>query len=345
MRLARPFAAVVLLSAAGCGLNPQPEPPTTDTELSGAGGAAGGGGAGEGGGRAGAGVGGAAGSAGAPGVGGGHAGAGGASTAGAALPDSPTPYCTGEDGGEVTCPAAGSKTGEDGAFQGQISTFVDEGDRLRDTLTQLSWQKTPLGPLSPADATSATCPAGARAPSLLELLTLADFGRADGQLPPFGVGGSHFATVAAGTAALALPAGGSTHAPAGLGVLRCVSGPAFVVTFAVDAGGETVTSSLGLRFERQSAGAQVSWKAALDACAAKGGGARLPTVKELFTLVDDASSPTADAAFVAPSAGGQEFWSSTADPTGARAFVVSFASRDLKSEPREAPHQVRCVVP
>lgn len=338
MRLGTSLVLASLLGALGCGLNPQPEPPA-EMKSTGAGGHP----APPTGGRAGAN---AAGHGGAV-SGGGAAGSngGGAAQAGAALPDSPTPYCTGEDGTEAPCPPSGSKTGEDGAFQGAVSTFVDEGDRLRDTLTQLVWQKTPVGPLSAADAATAPCPTGARVPTLLELLTLADFGRADGQLPPFGAVSPHFATTPKGTASLALPSGGSTHTPTAAGVVRCVSGPPFTVSFAADPGATAATSTLGLRFERGVADAELSWSAALDACHAKGQGARLPTVKELFTLVDDAAYPSASAAFDAPSTGGLAFWSSTADPTGPRAFVVSFGTGDLVSEPQGALHQVRCVVP
>lgn len=356
MRLGSSLVVMLLLGAIGCGLNPQPEPPSEANDSGASGGGAAAGAPGAGGGPAGGGPSGAAGasmsggssaagSGGSAAGSGGSAGGGGAAQQGAALPDSPTPYCTGDNGEAAPCPPSGSKTGEDGAFQGPVSSFVDEGDRLRDTLTQLAWQKSAIGPISALDVATTACPTGSRTPTLLELLTLADFGRADGKLPPFGDGGTHFASTPKGTAALALPAGGSVHAPQGIGVLRCVSGPAFVVGFAVDPGGATVTSTLGLKFERADAGVELSWTAALDACHAKGGGARLPTVKELYTQVDDAAYPTASPAFSAPSAGGLAFWSSTADPTGPRAFVVSFDSGDLSSEPQETLHQVRCVVP
>ncbi len=348
MRLGTSLALASLLGALGCGLNPQPEPPSEEL-VDGAAGKFGGGGqpGAPAGGSTSAGRGGATSSGGGGASwGGGAGGAGGAVGAGgAALPDSPTPYCTGEDGTGTACAPSGAKTGEDGAFQGPVSTFVDEGDRLRDTLTQLEWQKLAVGPLPVADAPAVVCPVGARAPSLLEVLTLADFGRADGMLPPFGVVAPHFGVTPGGFASLALPSGASTHTPMASGVVRCVSGPSFKVSFVVDPGGATVTSSLGLRFERGDAGAELSWAAALDACHAKGVGARLPTVKELFTLVDDVAYPGASAAFDAPVAGGPSFWSSTADPTGPRAFVVSFATGDLLSDAQAALHHVRCVVP
>ena len=356
------------LVVGACALNPHPEPPE---EMGDPAATSGGGGGGQGkggsdanaGGAAGAPVnaGGASGVAGFPGAGTGGAsmgtggatgtggansgGGGGSSPGGAALPDSPTPYCTNESGESGPCAAAGAKSGEDGAFQGPISSFVDEGASLRDTLTQLSWQKQAAGPMPATDVPTTTCPAGFRAPSLIELLTLADFGRADGQFPPFGAGAQHFAQGPLGVAQLSLPGGPTSHAPTAPGLLRCVSGAAFVVGFTVDTGGATVSSNLGLRFEQGADPTPASWSAALELCHAKGGGARLPTVKELFTLVDEAQTPRLNTAFSSPEATGGTYWSSSADATGPRAYAVTFETGDVVSDTPDVLHLVRCIVP
>jgi Protein of unknown function (DUF1566) len=90
-----------------------------------------------------------------------------------------------------------------------------------------------------------------------------------------------------------------------------------------------------------------TWAHAKSYCASLGGGYRLPTVKELLTIVDfSRSNPaidTSDDAF--PSTPAEAFWTATplaaSEPTNA--WFISFADGYAGNANMSQPNRVRCV--
>ena len=120
--------------------------------------------------------------------------------------------------------------------------------------------------------------------------------------------------------------------------------------YTVDADGLTVyDTQTGLTWQRDASSGQQTWAQAQTTCAALiatlGDAYRLPTIKELQTLVDYSAttSPVLDpSAF--PDMPGTSFWSSTPFAgTTDSAWMLEFGSGIPYSPLKTTPNYVRCV--
>ena len=248
-----------------------------------------------------------------------------------------------------------------------------------DRLTGLMWQRSPAASTATQAASAMTCKnlklggfTDWRLPTLIELVSIVDFTATSPAVDAatftgmssnlywtstplvnhpsnawyvnFGPGNSDFLDVTASN------------------LSRCVrtsmnmAGACFAAgaRFAVDAGLVT-DASTGLVWQQAVPAAPVTWPAAKAACAAAGAGFRLPSLKELQTLVDYAMSYPGDAgapgaaidpvAFPGTPPGG--FWtSSPVSGSTAVAWIVKFDNGDTASNSVTAmtdTKYVRCV--
>ena len=118
--------------------------------------------------------------------------------------------------------------------------------------------------------------------------------------------------------------------------------------FAVQEGGKTVLDRLsGLRWQQGFSASPMDWAAAKTWCSANtpalpGSGWRLPTVRELDTVVDrQTQQPASDAVFGAPPS--EYFWTSTPWVGGGSAWVVGFGYGSSNSLDTSNTYRVRCV--
>jgi len=107
----------------------------------------------------------------------------------------------------------------------------------------------------------------------------------------------------------------------------------------------------GLTWQQIAPSTTYTWSAAMSYCAALGASWRLPAIKELQTLIDDAraTSPAIDPAF-APTPTDAGFWSSTPVPAMAAAgssataaCYVGFDIGETGGASASTPLYVRCV--
>jgi hypothetical protein len=113
--------------------------------------------------------------------------------------------------------------------------------------------------------------------------------------------------------------------------------------YIVDQAADTVTDTrTGLVWQRSDPGTLYTWEGATARCA--GLGLRLPTRKELLTLVDPThSSPSIDVSAFAD-ASADIFWSSsTKVGTVGSAWYVSFYNGFSSSNPTNYRYRARCV--
>lgn len=143
----------------------------------------------------------------------------------------------------------------------------------------------------------------------------------------------------------------AANASAGASV-RCVRGGAPILTlerYTLDQAEKTVSDNwTGLIWRQEQAPGTFDWQAATSACRTLGARWRLPTVRELLTLVDPTKLTLAIDPVAFPSTPDEPFWTSVPD-SGGRAWVVDFGrlvpigagvpqTRDTSSQSR-----VRCV--
>jgi hypothetical protein len=301
----------------------------------------------------GAGVGGAAGGAGgAAGVAGAAASAGVAGACGtvpdggSAWPDSATAFCS--DGqAVVACPGGGPNAGQDGSYQTHPPGYAltgSSGEVAQDLVTGLEWTRDYYGyqtfdEAKSACAADATDGGGWRLPTRLELASIVDWGRTAPALDDaiFYIDTSDRPYWTATEDVLFAANAWSIDFTNGLiGAvsknlpldLRCVRGT-IAGGLRVSAACESVADErTGLVWMRAH-GSPASWLDAIAACeAATADGAddwRLPSVKELVTIVDDTRRNPAVDPNAFPGTPSDLFWASTpsvADPS--RAWTVTF---------------------
>lgn len=231
-------------------------------------------------------------------------------------PDSKTKFCTGACG-----------PGEDGSSQIHVPVYTTNGNEVTDPITGLVWQKN-YGAARQWTEAVPYCDGlgiGWRVPSRVEVVSLLDHGAAYALPAEFDMPGDNPNLWTSTTTAKVDDAwvinvqngdAGTWHKTTDFPV-RCVKGPALTAApFTSDSSCGVVSSvSTGLMWERSPADAKHSWSAALDHCATLAVAGlddwRVPTAKELATIVDDttqfpAVSPTAFAG-THP----EPYWSST----------------------------------
>lgn len=281
----------------------------------------------------------------------GQAGAAACPASSAKWPDS-TPHCS--DGAEPPCPHAT----EDGNITGAIPSYSpgSGGSTLIDSLTGLEWEQDASQQGTLWSGASAHC-AGLgndwRMPTLLELISIVDYGRAPVMPAEFSQGFGFFWTSSVHPTgnhwgvnfAEGVVGGWGDNVPGTLNV-RCVRGPALTAT-PVAIGEVVCDAASGLEWQRE-AGGSTDWAGALAMCEARGSAWRLPSAKELLTLYLPETSEHLPAAFPAAERT-DTYWSSTpvkedaqrawAVDYGATLLVEAGAGQALKTE----SFSVRCV--
>ncbi|MBL0170348.1 MAG: DUF1566 domain-containing protein [Gemmatimonadaceae bacterium] len=280
-------------------------------------------------------------------------------------PDSGTRFCT-DLLASVTCPAG--VVGQDGFYAINVPNYVVVGGRVQDPITGLVWERSP----SIANFTQAAAITycddlvldGAtdwRVPSLLELLSIADFGStgpaftssAFPGIPP----NSYFWTTTDRAGNPAQAYGMNTNYavtnyvtksdPSGH-IVRCVRGTPFSGVLTV-AGGSVTDSRTNLVWQSGTAPTDLSWQDALTYCEALSLDGRtdwrLPSGKELTSIIDPTqTSPTISPLFASRPA--TRFWSSSVLANFPNnAYAIGFAtgvSADIGTVFSEL-RSVRCV--
>jgi hypothetical protein len=242
-------------------------------------------------------------------------------------------------------------------------------DVVHDKVTGLSWQRStfPSGyTWSDANAACANLTLGGqtgwRLPRLLELVSLVDFTRADPAIDPDAFPGTLSAEFWAVETDLAIPGLGwyvyflNGGAYGGNDVsdvqqVRCVrttespartAGPCHELK-----DGTVLDTRTMLTWQQTMAAGSYTWSDAQGYCAAlalNGAGWRLPSVKELMTLVDLSRVDPATDVATFPDTTSDYFWSSSsvAGSDGA-AWGVSFNKGSSGAAPEDFPSRVRCV--
>ncbi len=282
------------------------------------------------------------------------------------MPDSHPLFCT--DGARVVspCPAQGEPGfGQDSNYLVHPLDYSAVDGVVEDRVTGLLWQQE-----APAESfdwweARAYC-AGLelgghddwRLPSRVELVSLIDFGRLDPVIDPDAFPGtpSDFFWTASPVPFLGFAYGVRfelgfiyDHDPNGSGRVRCVRGAyqPLPARFSTDA--ETVLDlATQLRWQRRHLDTPLSWLEALSFCEnlnfAGRTDWRLPTLKELQTLVDERRLQPSIDIFAFPDTPAEWFWSATPiashpDQAWATSYTDGYASIHAGAE----LHRVRCV--
>jgi hypothetical protein len=237
-----------------------------------------------------------------------------------------------------------------------------------DRLTQLTWQRAHHPDLLDWQAAIDHCAcltlAGHddwRLPSRIELVSLADYSRANPAIDPVAFPGTPDEWFWSSsprpdsdppTAFYVAYFDGNTH-HAALDVpyrVRCVRGgtatPAARPAYALTA--DTVTDPhTGLTWQRRTDPTDRTFAEAASHCAAlplAGGGWRLPDMKELQTLIDETRSDPAIDQAAFPETPGEGFWAGhRLVETAGFAWFVSFSGGIAYNSPEDHPYRVRCV--
>jgi hypothetical protein len=247
-------------------------------------------------------------------------------------PDSFTGRCASPSAFIPCPPSEGAFFGQDGTYRINVPSYATTVSTATDSITSLMWQLKPAGGgKSQADAV-AYCDelslAGHddwRLPTRLEYVTLLDEGLPNGFAVPPAIPndstGTHWTQSASATSESTFfivddEHGLLTVASAGTFLARCVRGPALTGTLAVGAD-STVDSMTSLEWQTtELVDTAVSWSDALEYCEglehADKSDWRLPSIKELVTLIDEtaAVAPVVDTTAFG-NASATRFWSST----------------------------------
>jgi len=290
-------------------------------------------------------------------------------------PDSATVQCADEDVLLDTCPQEGEwGYGQDGSYVENVPSYETTDDTVVDSVTTIMWQRESyfddsLEPLSQwrareyCDDLSLAGFNDWRLPTILELVTIADYGRSypamDAEAFPDPVPRIHWSTTEGywsyylkfgpGVVTAGDPYGGWF-------AVRCVRGCAITTNFSVSPDGLTVhDDGMGLQWQRE-AGAWESRRTFADAIEfceqlelAGHTDWRLPSIKELLTIVDYTvmTGPKIDLAAFVQHDGALHLWSSS--PYAYKynefqhAWYVDFAAGKCDTTSSFFENGVRCV--
>ena len=120
---------------------------------------------------------------------------------------------------------------------------------------------------------------------------------------------------------------------------------------AIDAGvgdaaitGGTVTDNwTGLTWQQDSSSAALAWPDTSAYCAQLGSGFRMPTVKELLTIVDPIRTSPAVDTTIFPNTVNDWYWTLTAIPSASTYYMINFTAGYTSYNSAGAAYHVRCV--
>lgn len=240
-----------------------------------------------------------------------------------------------------------------------------ETNTFTDTVTGLVWSRntqsnaTRLAAVQHCQGLAATSEAGRddwRVPKLYELVSLVDYGRDTPALPsalnPFMESKFHWAVELVANQGVGVNFTGGIIGRIGKEVSLtnvgiCVSGVPAGELIDTGCDPETVRDTrTNLEWDKRAMAGGMEWSGALAACANRGEGWRLPTLKELMTIFE----PTQDPAYVPAFAGepGDRFWTSTPNAGATNSWRVHFGlapfpQGDGDGVARSSSLRVRCV--
>lgn len=283
------------------------------------------------------------------------------------FPDSSTIFCT--DGtAKVDCPlAAASGWGQDGTYLINRPQYTSSAGTVTDAITGLTWEQG-NAPVGTWDTQVARCTSLStkgytdwRLPSRLEALTIIDAGRVQPALDVtvfattspsnyFWLGQEIDGVPTAAWLSDWLDANLSWNGKNAQYSAKCVRGPTLSGTLTSSASGLVVNDSrTNLTWQRTVNGSTYTWLDALSYCNAltldSGTGWRLPTVKELQTLINvGAGLNPPEIPSVFPSGNAVEMWTSSPNPaTPSSNYTVNMLNGAGGSQPTSKQLQVRCV--
>ena len=239
------------------------------------------------------------------------------------------------DGSDESCDGTRLPSGE-GANPGEF-VVSEDGRTVRDTITGLVWQRDTSGLHAGCsdgqdclwEEAEAYCTSlalgglsGWRLPAAIELISIVDFARANPAIDPTAFPNTLAEGAWTSSPCVGSPGGvwavnigdGNSYCAAGQTYqVRCVRGSRCYPTsrFAAMDGGLVRDTLTNLVWQQQLSTNHMTWGEAQAYCSLVGAGFRLPTVKELESILDltrtNATYPTAF-----PSTPGEAFWTSSA---------------------------------
>jgi hypothetical protein len=246
-------------------------------------------------------------------------------------PDSADAYCS-SGTMSLACPPEGTLRFQDGGLLLNVPSYVPDagGEILRDGLTGLRWETTAPMPSLSFEEAQAHCQGltlggvcGWRVPSRVELLSIVDFGKAYPYLPK--EFGPDFWTLWTSTPGVADPSNHWVVDTSYCGIflddgtsidtrsVRCVLGPTLGPTKVQMSAGDAIDLRTGLEWYVANPLTSNDWTEAMAQCSTLHANGyrdwRLPSAKELLSVVDDTVTPGFPPEFLAsPSL---QYWTST----------------------------------
>lgn len=288
------------------------------------------------------------------------------------LPDSQNALCT-NGAAFVACPAAGQPyAGQDGNFTANKPTYAKIGGTVYDPVSGLMWEQAfAAGPFT-RDEAKARCDelnkapfAGYsdwRFPTPFEALTLVDSSRNLGLSPAVFSGQQQNTGIWTSGVEPGLALGYMLGLNWNVMILRsitqsspasslCVRGSLVNGGFTVAASGNVVVDSrTSLKWQRAMAPSTYTWAQALAYCSGLAidgaGGYRLPSYKELWSIVDTTkASPAVDTALFPGTPTGSMWTSSpvTGNPNKAQVVETENGRANLFDQLQTASFPIRCV--
>ncbi len=256
--------------------------------------------------------------------------------------------------------------GEDADYTINPPSYTDNGDgTIIDNNTALVWQKQDDGTTRTWDDANAYCAGlslagtGWRLPTVLELLTIVDFG----QYSP-----SVDATYFPNTKSSSIYWSSTNYvlyydsmwvvgffypnsygiARASQGLVRCVRDEGRAFVFLDNNNGTVTDTTTGLMWQKFEDGTARTWEQSLSYCEglslAGFSDWRLPNVKELSSIIDSTRcNPAIDVSFFPNAQSYLWYWTSTSEAYNGSTWLVEFYTGGLSSGDKTLSSYVRCV--
>ena len=225
----------------------------------------------------------------------------------------------------------------------------------RDEVTGLVWQDTPTAAVHDWEDAKLWCETPWRLPTIIELVSLVDFTRRNPALSRMlGSTGTMWSSSAfAGdpTRAWGLDTVEGTTVANGVTALEpaiCVQGdseraPPHYESVVVDTTAAVRDTFTGLVWQEPCSASLHTFAHATTHCQSLGAGWRVPSMKELQTLVDrERTEPSIDPAYFPDTSIGP-VWTSSSGASSGVAWTVSFADGSTNTDSVDAEKSVRCV--